>query len=316
MTATTTRLAPSPTGALHLGNARTFLLNALMARQAGWRMMMRVEDLDGPRVKAEATERTLDDLAWLGLTWEQPVVYQSDRSAVYDVALQRLIDAGAVYPCVCTRKDIETAASAPHAEDGAVSYPGTCRGRYESAEAAVAASGRPAAWRFRVPDEPMVVADRFAGEFTINVAARGGDFVVFNNRGAAAYQLAVTVDDADAGVDAVVRGHDLLDSAARQMLIRRALGLAPEPAYWHLPLVVGTDGRRLAKRHGDTRVSTYRLRGARPERLLGLLGHISGLCDDGPKEMSMAELAERFDPARIPPEEVVLTGELEAFLDA
>ena len=315
MTATTTRLAPSPTGALHVGNARTFLINALLARQAGWRMLMRVEDLDGPRVKAEATRRMLDDLAWLGLTWERPVVYQSARTAIYDAALQRLIDAGAVYPCVCTRKDIETAASAPHAEDGAVSYPGTCRGRYESADAATAASGRPAAWRFRVPDEPVTVDDHFAGEVTVDIARCGGDFVVFNNRGAAAYQLAVTVDDADAGVDAVVRGHDLLDSAARQILIRRALGLAPEPAYWHLPLVVGLDGRRLAKRHGDTRVSAYRQRGVRAERLVGLLGHISGLCEDGPREMSMAELSERFDLTRIPAEEVVLTGDHEAFLD-
>ncbi|MHC4985359.1 MAG: glutamate--tRNA ligase family protein, partial [Planctomycetota bacterium] len=192
---------------------------------------------------------------------------------------------------------------------------GTCRDRFASAEEATAVSGRPAAWRFRVPDEPVRICDQFAGEVTVDIAARGGDFVVFNNRGAAAYQLAVTVDDADTGVDAVVRGHDLLDSAARQMLIRRALGLAPEPAYWHVPLVVGTDGRRLAKRHGDTRIDTYRQRGAPPERLLGLLGHLSGLCDDGPREMSLVELSERFDLARVPAEEVVLASDHKAFLD-
>ena len=314
MTPTTTRLAPSPTGALHLGNARTFLINDLMARQAGWRMLMRVEDLDGPRVKAESTSQMLDDLAWLGLTWSGPIVYQSQRTEAYQGALARLIDLGAAYPCTCTRKDIETAASAPHREDGLGVYPGTCRGRFTSADDAARQTGRPVAWRVKAPDEPIVFDDRFCGETVFDLATTGGDFVIYKNDGTPAYQLAVTVDDAAAGVDAVVRGHDLIDSAARQIHLRHLLELTPEPAYWHLPLVIGADGRRLAKRHGDTRLATYRARGVRPERILGLLAEMSGLLEGVPREVAIDDLVDRFDLARIPRAAAALTPQREAFL--
>jgi len=308
-----TRLAPSPTGALHLGNARTFLINALLARQEGWRVLMRVEDLDGPRVKAGAADEALEDLAWLGLTWERPAVYQSARAAAYADALRRLIEAGAAYPCTCTRRDIERAGSAPHREDAAGAYPGTCRGRFASADEAAAATGRPAAWRVRVGDEPIVVRDRFAAPATFNLARTCGDFVVFKNDGLAAYQLAVVIDDADAGVDAIVRGDDLLESAARQMHLRRLLGIAPEPAYWHLPLLVGPDGRRLAKRHGDTRLARYRAAGAPPQRVLGLLGFWSGLLGER-GEATFGELAEHFDLKRLPKTPVVFSDDDERFL--
>jgi len=308
-----TRLAPSPTGALHLGNARTFLLNDLLARQMGWRVRMRVEDLDGPRVKAGAAAQMLDELAWLGLRWEGPVARQSTRGAAYAAALRRLVEAGAAYPCVCSRKDVAAAASAPHAEDAAPAYGGTCRGRFASAEQALRQTGRPPAWRVRVDGQAIVVADRFAGERAFDLWACGGDFVVFKNDGLAAYQLAVVVDDAEAGVDRIVRGDDLLDSAARQIHLRRLLGLAPEPEYWHLPLVVGADGRRLAKRHGDTRLGRYRQAGATPQRVLGLLGYWSGILDRR-RETDLDELLDAFDIARVPRQPVVFSEADDRFL--
>ena len=314
MTAHVTRLAPSPTGALHIGNARTFVLNYLLARRNGWRVLMRVEDLDGPRVRPGATEGMLETLAWLGLQWETPAVVQSERADIYAAALNRLIKAGSAYPCTCSRRDVELAASAPHADDGANAYPGTCRGRFASAEHATEQTGRPVAWRLRVSDEPITVADRFCGERTFNLARNGGDFVIVKNSHQAAYQLAVVVDDAAAGVDAVVRGDDLLESAARQILLRRALGLTPEPAYWHLPLVVGPDGLRLAKRHGDSRLSYYRSRGATRQRVLGLIGAMSGMWDGRLREADMDELLGAFGPAGIPREPVVFTPAHDAFL--
>ncbi len=307
-----TRLAPSPTGALHLGNARTFLINHLLAVANGWRVLMRVEDLDGPRVKAGAEARMLETLRWLGLRWDDPLLRQSERADRYAAALHRLIDTGDAYPCVCSRKDIETAASAPHADDGVKTYPGTCRGRFASVDEA-AATGRPVAWRVRAVGGPVAFGDRFAGPQEFDLAAHGGDFVVVKNDGLAAYQLAVTVDDAEAGVDAVVRGDDLLDSAARQIQLRRMLGLTPEPAYWHLPLVVGPDGRRLAKRHGDTRIDRYRRAGVAPRRVLGLLGFWSGLLTER-RPADMNELAGRFDIGLLPRRAVVLGEEDDGFL--
>jgi glutamyl-tRNA synthetase len=309
----TTRLAPSPTGALHLGNARTFVLNALLAITRGWRILLRIEDLDGPRVKAGAAESLSEELAWLGLSWTPPVLVQSRRSDVYQAALTELASKGLAYPCVCSRKDTQRAGAAPHVDEAADVYPGACRGRFASAEQAHQASGRPAAWRLRVTDEPITVEDRFAGRRQFHLARTCGDFVICKNDGQAAYQLAVVVDDAAGGVDCVVRGDDLLESAARQIHLRRLLGIAPEPAYWHLPLVVGPDGRRLAKRHGDTRLSFYRRHGATQEAVLGLIGYWSGLLDRR-CEISLDELAQRFDLARVPTEPVVFSREDHEFL--
>ena len=308
-----TRLAPSPTGALHLGNARTFLINHLLARQRGWKVLMRVEDLDGPRVKPAAEADMLDELRWLGLAWTGPVVRQSQRGGAYDEALHHLIETGWAYPCTCSRKDIELAASAPHREDAVPAYPNTCRGRFASAAEAAEATGRPAAWRVRVDTRPVAFHDAFAGPQVVDLAAAGGDFVVVKNSGTASYQLAVVVDDHLAGVDAVVRADDLLESAARQIHLRRLLGLAPEPTYWHLPLVIGPDGRRLAKRHGDTRLSRYRDAGTPPGRVLGLLGFWSGLLDRR-RETDMDELARRFDLGRVPRTPVGFTEDDDRFL--
>lgn len=273
---------------------------------------MRVEDLDGPRVKKGADQKMLDELAWLGLTWEAPAVYQSRRAENYRAALKKLIEAGMAYPCVCSRRDIQQAGGAPHAEDAADAYSGTCRGRFRCADEA-AATGRPMAWRIRVTDEPIEVADRFAGTKTYNLAATCGDFVIFKSDGLAAYQLAVTIDDADFGIDSIVRGDDLLESAARQIHLRRLLGLPEKVAYWHLPLVVGHDGKRLAKRHGDTRLEHYRSRGASPERILGLLGFWCGMLDRR-RETAIDELLAAFDIAKISREKTVFTRQDDEFL--
>ncbi|MFP4106881.1 MAG: tRNA glutamyl-Q(34) synthetase GluQRS [Phycisphaerae bacterium] len=308
-----TRLAPSPTGALHLGNARTFLVNWLMARQAGWRIIMRIEDLDTPRTKTWATKAALEDLEWLGVDWDGDIVYQSDRTEIYNDALNELIRRDLAYPCVCSRKDVETAASAPHAEDAMVCYPGTCRGKYRAAEHAVETTNRPVAYRVVTDGKTVRVHDQFAGDFEYEFSRIGGDFVVFRKSGLAAYQLAVTVDDAEAGVNAIVRGDDLLDSAARQIHLRHLLGLTPEVEYWHLPLVIGEDGRRLAKRHGDTRLSYYREHGTPIERIWGLLGFWSGAIDRR-RPAGIQELLDKFRPDRMPKGPAVFTAEDDQFL--
>jgi glutamyl-tRNA synthetase len=309
---TITRLAPSPTGALHLGNARTFVLNHLLARQQGWRMLLRVEDLDGPRVKPGSAADMLEELAWLGLTWEQPAVYQSQRAHFYRQALEALVAKGLAYPCVCSRKDAQQAGSAPHDDESAAAYPGTCRGRFATADQA-AATGRPIAWRVCTDGQTIVVDDQFAGRREFDLGRIGGDFVIFKSDGLAAYQLAVVVDDAQAGVDRIVRGEDLLESAARQIHLRRLLGLGETVRYWHLPLVVGPDGRRLAKRHGDTRLSHYRRLGATPQQVLGLIGFWSGLLPTR-QEADLAELLRRFDLQLLPLQPVTFLPADEKFL--
>ncbi len=308
-----TRLAPSPTGALHLGNARTFLVNWVLARQSGWRIILRIEDLDGPRVKKGADRLAIDDLSWLGIDWDEGPVHQSSRMALYQAAIDRLLASGHAYPCICTRSEVGSAASAPHAEDGAGVYPGTCRGRFASVEEARQFSGRDPAIRFQVNDEPVEFVDDFAGPQSINPARQLGDFVIAKGDGTPAYQLAVVVDDADMGVSEIVRGDDLLDSAPRQILLYRALGLADRvPRYWHLPLVVGTDGRRLAKRHGDTRLAYYRQLGATRQRLLSLLGRWCGVeCGDSAE---IPELLARFDIGRLPRDRIVFTAADDAWL--
>lgn len=308
-----TRLAPSPTGALHLGNARTFLVNYLIARRRGWRILMRMEDIDSPRVKPWAARQALDDLKWIGITWDTTVPQQSDRHEVYRDALDELVRRGEAYPCVCSRKDIQQASAAPHRDDHMTVYPRSCRGKFDSAGHAEELTGRPAAWRVRVESAPIVFDDHIAGRQEINLGETCGDFVVFRNEGMAGYQLAVVVDDAEQGVDAIVRGDDLLDSAARQIHLRRLLGIGPEPEYWHVPLVTGADGRRLAKRHGDTRLSQYRQAGVSPQRILGLLGFWCGLADQ-PREMDMPEMLEIFDIAKLPRRTVVFDDACEKFL--
>jgi glutamyl-tRNA synthetase len=307
-----TRLAPSPTGALHLGNARTFLVNWLLARRHGWRILLRIEDLDGPRVKRGADQQATDDLRWLGLNWDEGPIYQSPRAAEYRRALDTLLANGHAYPCICTRKEVDLAASAPHAEDGAAVYPGTCRDRFASLDDARRASGREPTIRFRVPPDAVVEwRDQLRGDMRTDVSKDLGDFVIAKSDGTAAYQLAVVVDDAAMAITHIVRGDDLIDSTPRQILLYRALGLsALLPTYYHLPLVIGPDGRRLAKRHGDTRLAHYRSLGVPPQRLLALLSRWIGI----PHVTSLPDLLQRFDIRKLPREPIVFSPQDDASL--
>jgi glutamyl-tRNA synthetase len=307
-----TRLAPSPTGALHLGNARTFLVNWVVARQRGWKIILRIEDLDGPRIKRGADRQAIEDLKWLGIDWDEGPVYQSSRLEKYSAAIGRLIDSKLAYPCICSRSEVTQAASAPHAEDGASGYPGTCRGKFASLQEAARVSGKPAALRFAVPERIVEFDDQIHGRQSFDVARQLGDFVIAKADSTPAYQLSVVVDDAEMGVGEVVRGDDLLDSTPRQILLYEALGLREKiPNYYHLPLVVGTDGRRLAKRHGDTRISSYRDQGVSPGRVLTLLARWCGIDED---VTSVGQFIDRFDLAKMPREQTVFTAADDQFL--
>ncbi len=309
MTTGVTRLAPSPTGALHLGNARTFLINWAIARESGQIIHMRIEDLDGPRVKPDAVRQTLDILAWLGLDWDGPPLLQSADLAPYRHAMHQLAARDLIYPCEATRSDIEAAASAPHAGDHEPRFPPDLRPPPDTPRTFDRDDTN---YRFEAPDRVVVIDDRCAGRTEHNPAADVGDFVVWTKRAQPAYQLAVVVDDARQGVTEVVRGDDLLPSAARQMLLYDALDLHP-PAWRHLPLVRGEDGRRLAKRHGDTRLTTYRQAGVPAERIIGLLASWSGAAD-ARAPMTAEAFRTSFDPARLPPDDVVFTPKDHAWL--
>lgn len=308
-----TRLAPSPTGALHLGNARTFLVNWALARRNGWRVLLRIEDLDGPRIKAKAAEEAIDILGWLGLDWDEGPIYQSAEMKPYDKALTRLIEAGDAYPCRCTRTQILAASlSAPHAGDHELRYPGTCRPTQVSSYSSQELSDPHVAWRLITPDDSIAFDDAFLGPQNFNPQREVGDFLVATKGGQPSYQLAVVIDDARQGVTHVVRGADLLPSTARQMLLYDRLGLGAPPQYLHLPIVVGEDGRRLAKRHGDTRLTYYRDRGVTPERIIGLLAEWCGLGERS--EMTAGEFTQRFELSRMPREQVTFTTADDAWL--
>jgi glutamyl-tRNA synthetase len=227
---------------LHLGHARTFLVAWWRARSVGGRLLMRLEDLDGPRARPELARAALRDLQWLGLDWDGPELVQSTGLAEIAEAAARLEGAGRAYACVCSRGDVRSAQSAPQQGDVEPRYPGTCRGKYASMAAAHAETGKAAGLRLLVPDGPVTVSDELSGEHTSDVQRDVGDFLIAKRDGAPAYQLAVVVDDARQGVTEVVRGEDLLPSAARQTLLQQALGL-PRVRYVHVPLVVDEQGR-------------------------------------------------------------------------
>jgi glutamyl-tRNA synthetase len=298
------RLAPSPTGAQHVGNARTYLIAWLEARSARGRIALRIEDIDSPRIKAGAAEQALRDLRWIGLDWDGEPLVQTQRLAHYQSVLADFRQREFVYPCTCTRTDVASAASAPHQEHEGPAYPGTCAYRQASDADAL---DRPYSWRFRVTDSPAF-NDGFCGPVQIDIRQIGGDFVVWKSAGTPAYQLAVVVDDAAQGVTEVIRGDDLLASTPRQILLYRAMGLTP-PRFTHVPLVVGPDGRRLAKRHGDTRLSTLRDAGVEPEALVGLLAWSCGWLPE-PEPISAADLVPRFRLDSMPHQPFVLSPEL------
>jgi glutamyl-tRNA synthetase len=285
------RFAPSPTGILHLGNLRTALLAWLFARSAGSRHLVRMEDLDSGRVREGAAEQQLADLAALGLDWDGEVVFQSQRLDRYGEAIGRLQAAGQLYECFCTRAEIRAAASAPHGPLPEGAYPGTCLHLSAAERAARRAGGRLPALRVRAEAARVAFEDRVLG----HVEGVVDDFVVQRNDGAPAYNLAVVVDDAAQGIGEVVRGDDLAGTTPRQVLLARLLGL-PEPAYAHVPLVLGPDGERLAKRHGGVT-----LREVAPGAALHWMARSLGL----PEAAAPGELLETFDPAGLPRTPVV-----------
>lgn len=303
-----TRIAPSPTGALHLGNARTFLANWAMARQNGWQVLLRIEDLDGPRIKAKAAKQAAQTLAWLGIDWDEGPTFQSHDLQPYHDALVQLAADGAIYPCRCTRSQILAASlSAPHADEHDLRYSGTCRPVEKSSLDFDSFDQTDLAWRLIAPDKESSFDDTFAGPQSHNVQRSVGDFVVATKAGLPSYQLAVVVDDARQGVTHIVRGDDLLTSTPRQRLLYQRLGVDQSlwPTYTHLPMVIGEDGRRLAKRHGDTRVDHYRQQGVPVERVIGLLAKWCGF--GGRYEMTIDEFRERFSLETMPREAVVFT---------
>lgn len=334
------RLAPSPTGAQHVGNARTYLLAWLSARSQQGRVLLRIEDIDSPRVKPWAVQQALDDLRWLGLDWDEgpdrpapasptaalaPQRYiQTQRLELYTAALEALKARELVYPCTCSRRDIEAAASAPHAGQEGPVYPGTCAGR--SVQDAQSCADRPFAWRLRVdqavrclsgvagntPGCCLTYHDRYAGEQHADVVRDLGDFVIAKGDGKPAYQLAVVVDDHEMGVTEVVRGDDLIPSTFRQLLLYGVFGWQP-PQFAHVPLVVGPDGRRLAKRHGDTRIALLREAGVPAERLAGFLAWTCGL-QQTPEPATPRELVSAFAWDKLPRQPLVFTPEMWAAL--
>ncbi len=291
------RFAPSPTGRLHLGNAWAALLGWLWARSQGGEFLLRIEDLDAARSRPELGEALLSDLAWLGLGFDGAPLFQTRRLGLYRAALDRLRQTGRVYPCFCSRSEIARAVSAPHgpADDGP-RYPGTCLA-LSLDQITERARTRPPAWRFRPREGPTEVHDLLHGTFVQDVAREVGDFVVLRNDGVPSYQLAVVVDDADTGITHVLRGDDLLGSTPRQIQLCEALEL-PVPSYAHVPLLLGPDGKRLAKRAGTPSLAELRERAIPHERLLGLLAGWAGLGDGGP--VGLEVLSRRFALERLP----------------
>lgn len=301
------RLAPSPTGGLHLGNARTFLIAWLLARRNQGKIVFRMEDLDASRARADAALTALADLRSLGLDWDEgPDVggpeapyTQSERTAVYQAALQVLIEKNLVYPCTCTRSDIARAASAPHAEDMPAQYPGLCAHHHSSKGLEYEQSGLGFAWRFRTEGQSVQWFDHVRGPQTHQLDKIGGDFIVARSGMIFSYQLAVVVDDAAMGVTQVVRGHDLVESTPRQILIQSALNL-PRPEYWHVGLVVGPDGKRLAKRDDSVKLSVLRGQGRDiTQALLESLGWGEIHASDSHEKLVKAIADWSLDPASL-----------------
>lgn len=282
------RFAPTPSGRMHLGNVFAALIAWASVRSRGGEMVLRMEDLDTQRTSLEYASQLRGDLAWLGLDYDRETPPQSQRSQVYDRYFDRLKELGLLYPCYCTRSQLHSV-NAPHLSDGTYVYPGTCRDLSEEMRAAM---NRPPAWRVRVPDRQWEFCDLVQGEYRLNLATDCGDMVVRRADGVYVYQLAVTVDDGEAGVTEVVRGMDLLSSAPRQMYLQELFGF-PHPAYGHVPMLLAPDGRRLSKRDRDLDLGQLQ-KWVSAQEVIGTLAYSAGLIDQN-TAISAKELASVFD---------------------
>ena len=296
------RFAPTPSGRMHLGNVFAGLIAWLSVKSRGGQMVLRMEDLDTQRTSAEFAAVLREDLTWLGLTWDWEQTPQSQRSEVYDRYFQALMDEKLLYPCFCTRSQLHSV-NAPHLSDGTYVYPGTCRHLTDSQRAAFA---RKPSWRVAVPDRTWELTDLLQGTYRENLATDCGDFVVRRADGVYVYQLAVTVDDGEAGVTEVVRGVDLLSSAPRQMYLQELFGF-PHPAYGHVPLLLAPDGRRLSKRDRDLDLGELR-KHLHPEELIGSLAATCGLLAQY-APISAAELCSEFSWDKLKKTDIYLNAQ-------
>ena len=278
------RFAPTPSGRMHLGNVFAALIAWLSVRSRDGEMVLRMEDLDTQRTSGEFARVLRDDLQWLGLDYDRETLPQSQRSDVYDRYFELLREKGLLYPCYCTRSQLH-GVNAPHLSDGTYVYPGTCRNLTDPP------AGRKPAWRVMVTDKVWTVEDKCQGHYQLNLATDCGDMVVRRADGVYVYQLAVTVDDGEAGVTEVVRGMDLLSSAPRQMYLQELFGFS-RPEYGHVPMLLAPDGRRLSKRDRDLDLGVLRER-MTPEALIGNLAFAAGLIEKF-EPISAAELATAF----------------------
>ena len=306
------RFAPSPTGRMHLGNVFCALLSWLSAKSQGGQWLLRIEDIDPGRSRRDYALQLMDDLQWLGLPWDGEVVWQSQRSDIYEHYLRLLEDAGLTYPCYCTRADI-MATQAPHETDGRIVYAGTCRPKKlsslsSSSSFSSSSSSSPAAIRLLVPDEDIAFTDGHYGPQQVNLAKHCGDYILRRRDGAWAYQLAVVVDDALMGVTEIVRGRDLLLSTPQQIHLHRTLASLSSPSkggvrgglsYYHHPLLINEDGQRLCKRDKSLDLGALRARHVGPQDIIGLLAHLAGLLPD-PTPVSPRDLLPLFSWQKVP----------------
>ena len=296
------RFAPTPSGRMHLGNVFAALIAWLSVRSRGGSLVLRMEDLDTQRTSREFADILRSDLQWLGLDWDLETAPQSQRSRVYQQYFEKLQDLGLLYPCYCTRSQLHSV-NAPHLSDGTYLYPGTCRNLTPSQRAAFQ---RPPAWRVKVPEGIWVVEDLVQGRYEEDLRLHCGDFVVRRADGVFVYQLAVTVDDGEAGVTEVVRGMDLLGSAPRQMYLQSLFGF-PHPAYGHVPMLLAPDGRRLSKRDKDLDLG-YLRQTVTPQQLIGTLACCAGLLET-PEPISAKELSSTFSWEKLRKNDIFLDAD-------
>ena len=297
------RFAPSPSGRMHLGNALSATLAWLSAKQQGGEILLRIEDLDPARSKAEYAQGIMDDFRWLGLLWDRRATDQSKRGEAYAAALRQLEQMYLIYPCYCSRDQLH-AASAPHASDGRVIYAGTCRNLTPEQRAVMT---KKPSLRIRLPDREVSFRDGLQGDVTMNLQREFGDIILRRADGVAAYQLAVVVDDGTEGVTEVVRGRDLLSSTPVQLYLYELLGLTP-PRFYHVPMLLAPDGRRLSKRDRDLDFGYLRQHFS-PEEIIGLLGHLAGLMERW-EPVSARELACDFSWSRVKQSDIILDPRL------